>query len=125
MIDRRPYAYDTPIVQRLENFYRTGPHGAERRLDEFTDFGWDTVYLFGEGNTYRFIDATVGTPVFGRDGRYTEQGSLLFFTHQGRVVHAVALVPGYIGGRSHAYPRESAVLRAITKDPGPYLLDFV
>lgn len=93
-------------------------------MDEFTDFPWDTVHLFGEGDTYRLIDTTVGTTVFGREGRYVEQGSLLIFTQGGQVVHAVALVPPIIEGGTHTYRRETAVLRARTKDPGPYQLDL-
>jgi len=73
-------------------------------LDGFTDFPRDTVHLFGEGNTYQLIDTTVGTTVFGREGRYVEQGSLLIFT---------------AGGQS------STPSLSRTKDPGPYQLDLV
>ena len=124
MTTARPYEYDSPLTERLQEFHRSGPHGAERPLAQLTNFDWDTVYLFSEGNTYRHIDTTVGTTVFGRDGRYVEQGSLLIFTSKGQVVHAVALVPPIIHGREHAYSRDDAVLRAITKDPGPYQLSF-
>jgi hypothetical protein len=121
-----PYKYDTPVVQRLDDFHRQGPQGVERRMDAFTDFAWDKVHLFGEGSRYRFIDETIGTPVFERDGRYSDNsGILLFFTDQGRVVHAVAFAPGYITGKAHTYPRETAMLRAYTKDPGPYQLKFI
>lgn len=120
----RPYEYDTQVTRALREFHQSGPQGAERRLDAFTTFDWDTVHLFGEGNTYRLIDTTVGAPVFGRDGRYLEQGSLLIFTSGGRVVHAVALVPPIVEGNAHTYQRENAVLRARTKDPGPYQLDL-
>ncbi|MGH8884616.1 MAG: hypothetical protein ACRDYX_05480 [Egibacteraceae bacterium] len=126
MTDRRPYKYDTPVTRSLGEFHRTGPRAAERRMDEFTNFDWDTVHLFGEGNSYRFIDDTIGTTVFGRDGRYSDNsGVLLIFTHQGQVVHAVAFAGGYITGGAHTYPREDAVLRAYSMDPGPYQLEFV
>jgi len=124
--DRRPYEYDTPLTRRLDDFHRQGPQGAERRIDAFTDFAWDKVHLFGEGSRYRFIDETIGTPVFGRDGRYFDNsGVLLFFTDQGRVVNAVAFAPGYITGKAHTYPRDTAMLRAHTKDPGPYRLKLI
>lgn len=126
MTDSGPYEYDTPVTRSLDEFHLTGPQGAQRRMDEFTDFNWDTVYLFGEGDSYRSIDDTIGTTVFGRDGRYFDNnGVLLFFTHQGHVVHAAAFAGGYITGGAHSYPREDAVLRAYSMNPGPYQLEFV
>jgi hypothetical protein len=124
--DSRPYKYDTPLTQRLDEFHRHGPQGSERRMETFTDFDWDKVYLFGEGSSYRSIDETIGTPVFGRDGRYSDNsGVLLFFTDQGRVVNGVAIVPGYITGKAQTYPRDTAMLRAYSKDPGPYQLELI
>ena len=120
----RPYTYDSPVAQRLEEFHRAGPQGAERRLEDLTDFQWDTVHLFSEGDSYSEIDANVGTKVFEREGPYIEQGSLLIFTSEGRLAHAVAIVPPFVNGRAYTYHRQSAVLRAHTKDPGPYQLVF-
>lgn len=126
LTDRRPYEYDTPLTRSLDDFHRQGPQGAERRMDAFTNFAWDKVHLFGEGSRYRFIDETIGTPVFGRDGSYSDNsGILLFFTDQGRVVNAVAFAPGYITGNAHTYPRDTAMLRAYTKNPGPYRLELI
>ncbi len=124
-MSKKPYQYDTPVAKRLEEFRRAGPRGQRRRLEELTDFEWDTVHLFGEGTPFKEIDETVGSPLFAREGRYTEQGSLLVFTNRGRVVHAVALVPAFVTGSALTYPRASAVLEAYSKDPGPYQLTFV
>lgn len=126
-MSEKPYRYDTSVTQRLGEFQRRGPQGAQLRLDQLTDFEWDDVYLFGEGTPYREIDVAVGAALFGRDGRYMERGPLLVFTSGGQVVHAVALVRPApdIGGSSLKYARESAVLEAHTKDPGPYDLKFV
>ncbi|HEV2762491.1 MAG TPA: hypothetical protein VGV38_05800 [Pyrinomonadaceae bacterium] len=124
-MSKKPYQYDTPLAKRLEEFRRAGPRGTRRRLEELTDFEWDKVHLFGEGTPFREIDETVGSPLFAREGRYTEQGSLLVFTKAGRVTHAVALVPAFVTGSALTYARASAVLEAYSKDPGPYQLTFV
>ncbi|MGH3694720.1 MAG: hypothetical protein ACRDRX_12175 [Pseudonocardiaceae bacterium] len=124
--DSIPYKYDTPLTQSLDEFHRQGPQGSERRMDGFTDFDWDKVYLFGEGSSYRSIDEIIGTPVFGRDGRYYDNdGVLLFFAKQGKVVNSVAFAPGYITGKAHTYARDTAMLRAYSKDPGPYQLELI
>jgi hypothetical protein len=120
----KPYRYDTPVSERLSAFRREGPSGARRHLDEMTDFEWDTVHLFAEGTPYQLIDATVGSPLFGREGTYAEQGALLVFTNAGKVVHAVALVPPFVTGPALTYPRASAILVAYSKAPGPYQLAF-
>ena len=120
----KPYQYDTPVSERLAAFRREGPSGARRPLREMTDFEWDAVHLFGEGTTYQLIDETVGSPLFGRQGTYAEQGALLVFTRAGKVVHAVALVPPFVTGPALTYPRDSAVLVAYSKAPGPYQLAF-
>ena len=124
--NERPYEYDRPVTKRLRQLSREGPHGATRRLVALTDFTWDTAFLFAEETRHHDIDAAVGTEVFRSDGSYSDnEGSLLIFTLHGRVVHAVSVVPPvFLGGRSRAYPREDAWVRARTKDPGPYALEL-
>jgi len=125
--DRRPYTYDTPLLQRLEAFRKAGPNGATRRLDALTSFDWDTVHIFGEGTSYEDIDRTVGFDLFGREGRYGDNdGTLLIFTKDGRLASAQALVPPVrVGARATTFARGRAALRAVTPDPGPYAFELV
>ncbi len=125
--DRRPYAHDTPFAKRIGAFAKEGPHGATRRVDALTTFDWDTVYVFGEGARYRDVDREVGFELFGRDGRYYDNGgTLLVFTLGGKLAAAQALIPPVVlGADATRFARESAVLRARTPDPGPYALDLV
>lgn len=122
---KRPFTYDSPLVAPLSELRRTGPRGATRRLDALTRFDWDAVYLFGEGTPYRTIDATVGVELFDRDGRFLDNGgTLLVFTRAGDVVHAAAFGPPlFLSGDRLKYG-PGALLRAHTKDPGPYALNL-
>ena len=91
-----------------------------------TDFAWDQVHLFDEGTEYRYIDDVVGTEVFDRGGRFRQPGTLLVFTLRGKLVHAVAVIaPLYVEGCRHSYRRESTLVQARSRDPGPYVLDLV
>jgi hypothetical protein len=66
--------------------------GGTAELHALTDFGWDTVHVFGEGATRGEIESAVGEPVI-RGSRYLDAGQLLVFERDGDVVRAVSVVP--------------------------------
>ena len=122
---------DTPfarsVERRLSELSRTGPQGATWRIDELTDFAWNKVYFFsGEVTSYEEINAAVGEKVFDGCGvgSLTGQADYLIFTRRGKVVHGVSLIRTLVDADRQSYPR-TAVLRAATRDPGPYSLELV
>ena len=126
-----PIERDTPfaraIERRVDELSRTGPQGATWRVDELADFPWDRVYYFPEEYaSYREINAAVGEKVFEGCGERPSfgQGAYLIFTRRGEVVHAVSVLAELVGADEQSYPR-TVLLKATTRDPGPYSLELV
>ena len=85
------------------------------------------VYLFsGEVTSYREISAAVGDQVFEGCGEGLSFGheDYMVFTRGGKAVHAVGVLSTLVDGDKQSYPR-SAVIRAVSRDPAPYFLEFV
>lgn len=87
-----PYDSDGPVAKRLEAFRSHSREGEQRRLDEFTDFAWDTVYLFDGAVTHDAVNRVLGTEWLKRDGQTQSSEALVVFVSRGRVVHALTSV---------------------------------
>ena len=123
-----PYQTSSALSEKLLEISKQGPQDALQRLDEVTDFSWDTVYYFGEGSLKTVVNETSGAAVFKNDsGRYHGHGGVLVFKHGKDLAGVFAIVPPLLisGTDKKAYSIKDAVLIAHTKDPGPYLLRFV
>ncbi|MGE2689038.1 hypothetical protein [Mycolicibacterium pulveris] len=79
--------FDDPLEAKLSEV-------AERsepvRLRDLTDFEWDEVHIFYEGDSREEVEDVVGAPVF-RDKFYGSSGSLMVFEDKDSVVKALAL----------------------------------
>lgn len=123
-----PYDTDSAIMVKLEAFAKSGPHDATLPLAEATPFDWDDVFFFLEGTKKAEINRVVGLRVFkDEDSRIYEPGPLLVFTAGNKIVHAAIVMPPVHMAEPdrYRYSRQEAVLRATTRDPGPYMLQFV
>lgn len=87
--DRVDVEYDEGLSQQLRDL---SAHGGTANLADLTDFGWDTVHVFGEGATADEVEQVVGEPVLTGD-RYDDAGNLLVFMTKGRVVAARSIRP--------------------------------
>jgi len=122
-----PFQRSSALSERLQVFSQQGPQGVQLRLDQVTDFDWDTVYYFREGTLKSDVNEISKAVVFKDDeGRYLERGALLIFKHGNELSGAFAMLPPlHISGTNRKeYSIKEATLIAHTKDPGPYLLRF-
>jgi acetaldehyde dehydrogenase (acetylating) len=95
--------------------------GGAAELRTLTDFGWDTVHVFGEGATRDEIEAAVGDPVI-RGSRYLDAGQLLVFQRDGDVVRAVSVVPDLLSFDRSSWPSS---VRLESTDGAPGVLRLV
>lgn len=122
---------DTALSDEIARFTDAGPSGATLRLEQVTDFPWDTVRAFSGTAPLEYYRRYLGAD-FDLDDSVssliTSDSGILVFQHKGAVVRAVVLGPPvYLGdGLGLAHERQDAVLMVITKDPGPYVsIEFV
>ena len=116
------------LSEKLLEISKKGPQGAQQRLEEVTDFNWDTVYYFEKGVLKTEVNETSDATVFKRDsGRYYGHGVLLVFKYAREMVGVYAIVPPlFITGTSQkGYSIKDATVVAHSKDPGPYSLRLV
>lgn len=121
--DRVDVQYDEGLSQQLREL---SADGGTANLADLTDFGWDTVHVFGQGVTADEVEQVVGEPVLAGD-TYDEAGNLLVFMTEGRVVAARSIRPELLvtGDRvtwgtdtllQPQSPEDSSTLRLV--DPG-------
>ncbi|GLS80449.1 hypothetical protein GCM10007893_12330 [Paracoccus marinus] len=122
---------DTALSDEIARFTDAGPSGATLRLEQVTDFPWDTVRAFSGTAPLEYYRRYLGAD-FDLDDSVssliTSDSGILVFQHKGAVVRTVVLGPPvYLGdGLGLAHERQDAVLMVITKDPGPYVsIEFV
>jgi hypothetical protein len=120
------YVFSSEVSEKLSELSQNGPQGATVQLSNITTFQWDKVHVFPESSSGKIINQNVGQKMFNDDEYYGESGSLMVFTNQDRIVHALSFVPPlyFDSGRKFSYSVNEAVVVAHTKDPGPYTLSF-
>jgi hypothetical protein len=64
--------------------------GGSVRLSDLTTFPWDAVYLSGGYTPGKEINRALGERVLADDYYYGYEADLLFFSHRGEVVRALA-----------------------------------
>jgi hypothetical protein len=126
MQQQKPYVFSSEVSEKLSVFSKQGPQGATMPLDDVTSFQWDEVHVFPGGSSGEVINKHVGQSIFDQSGYYAERWTLMVFTDQDRVVHALSFVPPlfFNTGRKFTYSRDEAIVAAHSKDPGPYSLIF-
>ncbi|MGV0718590.1 hypothetical protein ABQE93_24615 [Mycolicibacterium sp. XJ662] len=86
--------FDDPLEAKLsEAAERSEP----TRLRDLTDFEWDEMHIFYEGDSREDVEDVVGAQVF-RDKYYGSSGSLMVFKDKGSVVKALALTGEQVRG---------------------------
>jgi hypothetical protein len=120
------YVFSSEVSEKLSELSQNGPQGATVLLSDITAFQWDKVHVFPESSSGKVINQNVGQKMFEEDEYYGENGALMVFTNQDRIVHALSFVPPlyFDSGRKFTYPASEAIVVAHTKDPGPYTLSF-
>ncbi|WP_233213536.1 hypothetical protein [Mycobacterium hubeiense] len=84
--------FDDPLEAKLSEL---SERGQSARLRDLTDFDWDEVHVFYEGDSREHVEEVVGARVF-RDKYYSSSGSLMVFEKQAKVVKAVALTGEFV-----------------------------
>jgi hypothetical protein len=120
------YVFSSEVSAKLTELSQKGPQGATVLLSDITGFQWDEVHLFPVSTHGKVINQNVGQKMFDDDEYYGENGALMVFTHQSKIVHELSFVPPlyFDSGRKFTYPVSEAIVVAHTKDPGPYTLSF-
>lgn len=116
-----PEAPDGPFEGRLSEVKKGGQ---TTPLSDLTEFGWDEVHLFNEGTPQDVIENVVGSPVIG-SGEH-ENGSLLVFEQDGKVVEKIELAADYLRADEFTYGADVLVtpwghdaMRLTTPGRGP------
>ncbi|MCT7658390.1 hypothetical protein [Mycobacterium deserti] len=93
--------FEDPVEVKLNAFSEDG--GPPRPLRDLTDFDWDEVHVFYEGDAREEVEDIVGDLVF-EDDYYGSSGSLLVFEKEGAVVKALAMSGEFVRGAGPSWP---------------------
>lgn len=122
---------DTALSDKIAHFTAASTEGATLRLDEMTDFQWDTVRAFSGTASLEYYRHFLG-PDFNLDDSVTSQTTddtaILVFQDKGAVVRITVLRPTvYLSdGLGIARERQRTALRVTSRGPGPYgAIEFV
>lgn len=84
--DARTIEYDEQLFESILELARAGEAG---RLSDFTEFDWDSVYVYYEGASADDIARDVGSELdMGK--YYSSAGCLMVFVHDDEVVRAIS-----------------------------------
>lgn len=86
--------FDDPLEAKL---IELSERKESAHLSDLTDFTWDEVHIFYEGDSREHVEQVVGSRVF-RDKYYGSSGSLMVFEDKGKVVKALALTGELVRG---------------------------
>lgn len=90
---------DSPVSERYEDFHDSAEVGDSILISDITDFEWDYLYVFGEGDKKSEVDDIIGVDFYGRQlplvgsERIYDAGNLFIFVAGDEVVHAVSVGP--------------------------------
>jgi hypothetical protein len=120
------YVFSSEVSEKLSEFSQKGPQGTTILLSDITSFQWDEVHVFPVSSSGKVINQNVGQKMFNDDAYYGESGTLMVFTDQDKIVHALSFAPPlyFDTGHKFTYTSSEAIVVAHTKDPGPYTLSF-
>jgi regulator of extracellular matrix RemA (YlzA/DUF370 family) len=120
------YVFSSEVSEKLSVLSQKGPQGATIQLSDVTSFHWNKVHIFPESSSGKIINQNVGQKMFDDDAYYGERGTLMVFTDQDKIVHALSFAPPlyFDTGKKFTYSPQEAIVVAHTKDPGPYSLSF-
>lgn len=90
--DSVPLTFDDPLEAKL---FELAEQRRPARLADLTDFPWDEVHIFYEGDSRAHVEQVVGSRVF-RDKFYSSSGGLMVFENGGEVVKAVAMTGEFL-----------------------------
>jgi hypothetical protein len=112
---------NSPTVENLVAFTRRGPSGAEAPLSDMTPFGWDRVLYFEHLASREQAEQAAGHALELPD--YSRFPFLVFLNGDELVRLEKALPPlNLAGDNGQEYNPETATIRVVTRDPGPYLV---
>lgn len=112
------------MLNKIAEFTEAGPNGARLRLEDITDFEWDTVHAFHGTSPRPFYDKAFGESYRMSDesrAKLTDESVLLAFSLNGNVVREIVVAPPlWLIGVEPVPHGKDAVLIVTSDDPGPY-----
>lgn len=119
-----PSGEETAMLDKITEFTKAGPKGAQLRLADITDFEWDTVQGFSGSTSLDVYKAMFGESYQLSDeivSQMSDDSVHLVFGYEGEIVRELVISPPvWLHGATPDFHGPDSTLTVISEDPGPY-----